>query len=204
MAAVTMKPAISETLPVSTIDWTSLIPLIGEANRGLSDYNGMLRHLPNAQMLLAPLTVQEAVLSSRIEGTLATMSEVLRFEAGETPVREARRQDIEETLNYRKAMEFAVASLERKPFHLNLLLALHRILLDSVRGQNKAPGHFRRIQNYIGERMGGSSPFASLLPNHSCFHKLSTTGRSTTMPKRKTLLCNWRWSMLSLSFCILF
>ncbi len=150
-----LPPAYPELLPIKSIDWDSLIPLLGQANRGLSDYNGMLRHLPNAQMLLAPLTVQEAVLSSRIEGTLATMSEVLRFEAGELPLRETRQRDIEEILNYREAMRHAVETLETKPFHLNLLLALHKILLSSVRGQNKAPGHFRRIQNFIGERIGG-------------------------------------------------
>ena len=163
-------PAIPGILPLTVIDWDSLIPLIGKANRALSEYNGMLRHLPNAQMLLAPLTVQEAVLSSRIEGTLATLSDVLRFDAGEIPGRETRREDIEEILNYRQAMRHATEVLEHKPFHLNLLLALHKILLNSVRGQNKAPGSFRRVQNYIGERVGGvesirfTPPEPQLLP----------------------------------------
>lgn len=149
------KPAIPEVLPLQSIDWESLVPSIGGANRSLADYNGMLRHLPNASMLLAPLTVQEAVLSSRIEGTLATMSEVLQFEAGELPAQEARRHDIEEILNYRDALDVARAELGHRPFSLNLLLRLHHVLLRGVRGQHKARGEFRRQQNYIGSVSGG-------------------------------------------------
>ncbi len=94
-------------------------------------------------------------MSSRIEGTLATMSEVLQFEAGELPENESRRHDIEEILNYRSALDAAMEELKTRPFNLNLLLALHRILLTSVRGQNKAPGEFRRQQNFVGSRIGG-------------------------------------------------
>ena len=149
-----LKPAIPIKLPLKTLDWASLIPEIGRANRSVADYNGMLRHLPNASMLLAPLTVQEAVLSSRIEGTLATMSEVLQFQAGEPPAGMARRDDIEEILNYRQALEVATKSLHKRPLNLNLLLQLHGILLSGVRGQNKARGEFRRQQNYIGSLAG--------------------------------------------------
>ena len=94
-------------------------------------------------------------MSSRIEGTVATMSEVLQFEAGDPPAREERRLDIEEILNYRSAVDAAVEELEKRPFSLNLLLKLHKLLLSSVRGHNKAPGRFRRQQNYIGSRVGG-------------------------------------------------
>jgi Fic family protein len=149
------KPATPESLPIRHLDWRALIPALGKANRSLADYNGMLRHLPNAAMLLAPLTVQEAVLSSRIEGTLATMSEVLQFEAGELPLQESKRQDIEEILNYRDALDVAKRELSHRPFSLNLLLKLHNILLQGVRGQNKARGEFRKQQNYIGSISGG-------------------------------------------------
>ena len=153
------KPATPIVLPIDgpfkLLDWSGLIPFMGRANRSLADYNGLLRHLPNASMLLAPLTMQEAVLSSRIEGTLATMSEVLQFEAGELPTREARRHDIEEILNYREALRVATRDLTRRPFSLNLLLELHRVLLDGVRGQGKARGEFRRQQNYIGSLHAG-------------------------------------------------
>ena len=58
--------------------------------------------------------------------------------------------DIQEIINYRRAIGYAVEELKNRPLCLNLILDLHRILLDSVRGRNKAPGEFRRIQNYIG------------------------------------------------------
>jgi Fic family protein len=151
-----MRPAIPKDLPLLTnSDWLALIPAMGRANRSLAEYNGMLRRLPNAHLLLSPLGLQEAVLSSRIEGTLATLSEVLQFEAGEPPGQQSRREDIEEILNYRSAVDAAMQELKKRPFSLNLLLKLHKILLSSVRGHNKAPGRFRRQQNYIGSRVGG-------------------------------------------------
>jgi Fic family protein len=151
-----VKPATAKSLPTLTEkDWLALIPAMSRANRALAEYNGRLHRLPNLDLLLSPLRLQEAVLSSRIEGTLATMSEVLQFEAGELPERESRRQDIEEILNYRMALDAAMHELKTRPFNLNLLLTLHRLLLQSVRGQNKTPGEFRRQQNYIGSRIGG-------------------------------------------------
>lgn len=162
------KPAIPAKLPIQALDWSRLIPFMGRANRSLADYNGMLRHLPNASMLLSPLTVQEAVLSSRIEGTLATMSEVLQFEAGESPAHESRRLDIEEILNYRDALGTATSELDRRPFSLNLLLKLHQILLRGVRGQHKARGEFRRQQNYIGSVTGGKETIRFTPPEWQC------------------------------------
>ncbi len=99
---------------------------------------------------MSPLTTQEAVLSSKIEGTQATLGEVLKFEAGEKPEQEARRQDIQEIINYRRALTTAEQELKTRPFNLNLLLRLHEILLQDVRGQNKARGQFRKAQNWIG------------------------------------------------------
>ncbi len=151
-----MRPSIPRDLPVlSNTDWLALMPTMVRAHRMLAEYNGMLRRLPNSDLLLSPLRLQEAVLSSRIEGTLATMSEVLQFEAGVIPERESRRHDIEEILNYRSALDAALVELQTRPFTLNLMLKLHKILLQSVRGHNKAPGEFRRAQNYVGSRVGG-------------------------------------------------
>jgi Fic family protein len=145
-----MKPCIPQPLPIKEVEWEPLIPLIGRANRALALYDGVLLGVPNPEVLLSPLTTEEAVLSSRIEGTQATLGEVYRFEAGEAPEKESRRQDIGEILNYRDAMREAEKALLTRPFNLNLLLRLHDILLDSVRGQNKARGHFRTDQNWIG------------------------------------------------------
>jgi Fic family protein len=145
-----MKPFVPQRLPIGEVQWEPLIPLIGRANRSLAHYGGVLYGVPNPNVLLSPLTTQEAVLSSRIEGTQATLGEVLRFEAGDEPEREERRIDIQEIINYRAALRHAEAELEKRPFNLNLLRKLHEALLDSVRGRNKARGQFRKIQNWIG------------------------------------------------------
>jgi Fic family protein len=145
-----MKPFVPQGLPIREIDWSSLIPLLGPANRTLALYQGILYGVPNPQVLLSPLTTQEAVLSSRIEGTQATLQEVLKFEAGADVAEESKRQDIQEIVNYRLALQTAERKLKKQPFNLNLLLELHEILLDSVRRRNKARGRFRTIQNWIG------------------------------------------------------
>lgn len=145
-----MKPFIPQKLPLKEVKWEPLIPLIGKANRSIASYDGVLYGVPNPDILLSPLTTQEAVLSSRIEGTQATLGEVLKFEAGEEPEQESRRLDIKEIINYRRALRRAEMELRTRPFNLNLLLELHAILLDSVRGRNKGRGKFRTTQNWIG------------------------------------------------------
>ncbi len=145
-----MEPCIPNKLPITTIKWEPLIPLIGSSNRALAYFNGILYGITNPDVLLSPLTTQEAVLSSRIEGTQATFGEVLKFEAGEAPERESRRQDIEEIINYRIAMKLAEEELQKRPFNLNLLKKLHQVLLTGVRGRDKARGQFRTTQNIVG------------------------------------------------------
>ena len=93
--------------PEQRLDWPQLIPFIGPAAAALARYDGMLSAIPNPRLLLAPLATREAVLSSRIEGTQATMGEVLEFEAGQEPESPERREDIREMLNYRAAMRRA-------------------------------------------------------------------------------------------------
>lgn len=110
----------------------------------------------NPHILLTPLTTQEAVLSSRIEGTQASLDDVLRYEAevGEPSEFEEREvppdiSDILEIINYRKAMASAVGELEKRPLCVNMIRDLHRILLTGVRGKNKNPGEIRNSQNWI-------------------------------------------------------
>jgi Fic family protein len=144
------KPFVPQHLPHDEVKWEPLIPLIGQANRALAHYDGILYGVPNPAVLLSPLTTQEAVLSSRIEGTQATLGDVLKFEAGEEPQLESRRLDIQEIVNYRQALKEAEQELKKRPFTLNLLLKLHGTLLDSVRGRDKGRGHFRTVQVWIG------------------------------------------------------
>ncbi|HPC83639.1 MAG TPA: Fic/DOC family N-terminal domain-containing protein [Thermoanaerobaculaceae bacterium] len=136
--------------PPRDMDWPRLIPLIGPAAAAVARYDGMLAAVPDPDILLAPLTTQEAVLSSRIEGTQATMGEVLEFEAGRDDVSPERREDIREVLNYRAAMREAERMLAELPLSQRVICRMHRVLLYGVRGHNKAPGEYRKIPNWIG------------------------------------------------------
>jgi len=145
-----MEPYIPDTLPLETIDWITHIPYIGKANAALARYDGILRGMVNPHILLSPMTTREAVLSSRIEGTQASLEDVLQYEADSkahlTPEKHA---DIQEILNYRTAMNTAVDYLQKRPLCTNMIRDLHRILLTSARGRDREPGKIRRIQNYI-------------------------------------------------------
>ena len=143
----------SGEFPPKELDWPRLIPLIGPANAALARYDGVLSSIPNAAILLSPLATQEAVLSSRIEGTQATMTEVLEFEADESAFDDPtgkKRGDIREVVNYRRAMHKSLELLETLPLSQRIIKEAHRVLLEGVRGRNRDPGEYRRIQNWIG------------------------------------------------------
>jgi Fic family protein len=153
---MSIKPIVPQKVPLREIDWVGLLPLIVEANRALAQYHGVLFGVPDPKILLSPMTTQEAVLSSKIEGTVTTLDKVLRYEAGEEIGEENKRQDIQEVINYRRALILAEKELNRQPFTLNMMLKLHEVLLDSVRGRDKGRGRFRTVQNWIG--LPGSTP----------------------------------------------
>lgn len=138
--------------PPPTLDWPQLIPLIGPANAAIARYAGLLQGIPNPNVLLSPMTVQEAVLSSRIEGTQATMGEVLELEAEGGPPDEStpKKADICEVLNYRAALHEASRLLETLPLSQRLVRETHRVLMQGVRGRSKDPGEYRRVPNWIG------------------------------------------------------
>jgi Fic family protein len=158
-----MQPYNPSTLPLTNIDYGRLISLVGEANARLAEYSGLLQGVVNPAVMLSPLTQQEAVLSSKIEGTQATVEEVLEHEAGQE-FDESKKVDIQEVLNYRKALMLSQESLkEGRHISLHLILQLHAILMDSVRGHNKSPGQFRVEQNWIG-RAGCAIEDATFVP----------------------------------------
>lgn len=157
-----MKPCIPDDLPLQNLEWQRLLPLTGRANAALARYDGMLQTLPNPAVLLAPITANEAVLSSRIEGTQATLDEVLEHEAGvETPAE--RQHDIAEVNNYRAAVRIAERMLQDRPLSLQFIRTLHQRLLQGVRGRDKTPGAFRTDQNWIG-RAGDPIEKARFIP----------------------------------------
>lgn len=144
------SPFKPETLPVKNIDWQSLISSLVAAHAEVARYDGLLESIPDAEILLSPLMTQEAVLSSKIEGTQATLEEVLEFEA-DPRITKGREADIEEVLNYRLSLSLAKDELKERPLCLNLIKRLHYTLLDGVRGRDKNRGEFRRTQNWIGK-----------------------------------------------------
>ena len=146
-----MDPFNPHTLPAADIDWEYFIPLIAEANRELARYDGLLQSIPNTEIILSPLTTQEAVLSSKIEGTQASLIEVLEFEAKKNK-NIPKYEDIEEVLNYRQTLNEATEKIkEGLPISLRLIRDMHRRLLQGVRGESSDRGNFRRIQNWIGK-----------------------------------------------------
>ncbi len=148
-----VKPYIPTALPFDILEWGSLVRLIGRVNAELARYDGVLQSIPSPLLLLSPMTTQEAVLSSKIEGTQANLREVMEYQAAPNVVGDIdgrKREDIQEIINYRAATDEAIARLEKRPLSLNLILGIHATLLNSVRGYNKARGKFRVSQNYIG------------------------------------------------------
>jgi len=142
----------SGAFPPREFDWPKLIPLLGPTAAAVARYDGILAAVPNPAVMLSPLTTQEAVLSSRIEGTQATFDEVLEFEAG-GPVAERspeRVADIHEVLNYRRALREAERMMAELPLCLRVVCAAHRLLMDGVRGHGTSPGELRRVPNWIG------------------------------------------------------
>ncbi|WP_457575783.1 Fic family protein [Desulfomarina sp.] len=143
------KPFTPQKLPLDDVAWESLLPGIIKANSTLARFDGLLENIQNPLLFLSPLMTQEAVLSSRIEGTQASLNDILEYEA--SPKRKKDNyDDIEEVINYRDALQYAERELENRPICLNLVKDIHSILLKGVRGQNKARGEFRKIQNWIG------------------------------------------------------
>ncbi|MBW7881954.1 MAG: Fic family protein [Caldilineaceae bacterium] len=157
-----MEPYTPDSLPLDQLDFRRLIQAVGRANAELARYDGLLQGLVNPGLMLSPLMTQEAVLSSRIEGTEASLDEVLEHEAGDTKTGE-KGKDIQEIINYRLALSLATEALADSPITLGLVRQMHKVLMSSVRGHNKAPGEFRKDQNWIG-RPGCTIEEATFVP----------------------------------------
>ncbi len=131
---------------------STLNALICEARTELGRYDGFLLSMYNRDILLSPLFTQEAVLSSRIEGTQSSLSEVLAFEAEQNnaEIPNEKRNDIIEILNYRRAMFEARDSLINIPLSQRIFKQAHKTLMEGARGQNKDPAYYRKIPVWIG------------------------------------------------------
>ena len=139
---------IPATLPPD-IEWTTpLVQALSEADRAVGQLAGEGGRLPNPHLLIRPFVRREAVLSSRIEGTQATLGELLAAEAGSRVERSP--DDLHEVANYVVALEHGMDRLASLPLSLRLVRELHARLMEGVRGNTATPGEFRRSQNWIG------------------------------------------------------
>lgn len=128
---------------------SQFIMVLSRADAALSELSGLGRHLPNPHLLIAPYVRREAVLSSRIEGTKASLSDLLRDEMGQH-AQGVQGEDVQEVRNYVAAMEHGLQRLKKLPLSLRLVREIHERLMKGVRGDRATPGEFRRSQNWIG------------------------------------------------------
>lgn len=131
---------------------------LSKADAALSELSGLGGQLPNPHLLISPYIKREAVLSSRIEGTKASLSDLLIDEIEDGQAR-APSDDVKEVRNYVRALEFGVQRLETLPLSLRLIREIHTELMEGVRGEKATPGEFRRSQNWIGP--AGSTPMTA-------------------------------------------
>ncbi len=141
---------VPNPLPPTNFTWNSeLVENLSAADRALGELAGIGRSLPNPLLLVRPFLRREAVLSSRIEGTQASLSDVLAYEAVQLPLFDAP-DDVIEVHNYVRALEYGLERMSSLPVSLRLIRELHGILLEGVRGEQFRAGEFRQGQNFIG------------------------------------------------------
>ncbi|ANK90558.1 MULTISPECIES: Fic family protein [Rhizobium] len=158
-----------DQFPPERIDANQLIMPIASASAALARYDQMLKGMHNSEILLAPLRNQEAVVSSRMEGTVSTLDEVLRYEAdreegGNEPEGHYRNEAIEVFL-YSRALTAAQRSIEQAaPLSSFLIKSAHKVLLGFGRGAHLSPGEFKVEQNYLADRMRRKVHFVPMRP----------------------------------------
>ncbi|MDC2825667.1 Fic family protein [Rodentibacter pneumotropicus] len=156
-----------DTFPPKDIDLTKVLSALLGATNAIARYDQMLKNMHNSEILLAPLRNQEAVISSRMEGTVSTMDEILQYEADypEDEYSSEVRTDIIETLLYQRTLKNAQKAMEEGyPLSKSLLKTMHQQLLSFGRGANKSPGQFKKEQNYIADTITRKILFVPISP----------------------------------------
>ncbi|AHG80839.1 Filamentation induced by cAMP protein Fic [Bibersteinia trehalosi USDA-ARS-USMARC-188] len=153
--------------PPEKIDLTQILSALLGATNAIARYDQMLKNMHNSEILLAPLRNQEAVISSRMEGTVSTMDEILQYEADypEDEYSADVRSDIIETVLYQRTLKNAQKAMEEGyPLSKSLLKTMHQQLLSFGRGANKSPGEFKKEQNYIADTLSRKILFVPISP----------------------------------------
>jgi Fic family protein len=142
--------------PPEQLDYKKCLAAIIKATDAVARYDQMLKNMHNSEILLAPLRNQEAVISSRMEGTISTMDEILQYEADhdeDTTESLNVRSEVIETILYQRALKAAQNAMEDGyPISQSLIKGIHQKLLSWGRGANKSPGQFKTEQNYLADR----------------------------------------------------
>lgn len=162
-----MVPYMAKKLPFKEeINYNKITKQLLSTNSSVSKFDGMLEEATiNKELFLNPLAKKEAVLSSKIEGTQATLTEFLEIEVedGKT-TSTSKYDDFVEILNYNKAIAYAEEELnDKNKITLWMIRNIHKILLDGARGKDKNPGEFRNDQNWIG-KPGSTIEEATFIP----------------------------------------
>jgi len=121
--------------------------LLSQADMALARLDGMGYFLPNADLFIAMYVRKEALLSSQIEGTQASLEDIFEYESGDKP---ENINDVAEVINYIRALNYGMDRLKTLPMSLRLIKEIHGVLMQGTRGGNKTPGEFRKTQNWIG------------------------------------------------------
>jgi len=155
--------------PPSELDYSKIIHLIIKATDAVARYDQMLKNMHNSEILLAPMRNQEAVISSRMEGTISTMDEILKYEADysdkDNSANSNVRSEVIETILYQRALISAQEAMEDGyPLSQSLLKGIHQKLLSFGRGASKSPGKFKNKQNYLADRLKKEILFIPISP----------------------------------------
>jgi len=150
--------------PKPSLDLTNLQVLLERASQAVGRLDGLTAILPDSELFLYMYIRKEALLSSQIEGTQSSLSDLLLYENAEAPGVPI--NDVQEVSNYVAAMEYGLKRLQSGfPFSMRLIKEIHGILMSGTRGGKKAPGEFRRTQNWIGGSRPGNAKFVPPPPD---------------------------------------
>jgi Fic family protein len=152
--------------PPQKLDYGVFIQELLKATDSLARFDQMLKNIPNNEILLAPLRNQEAVISSRIEGTISTMDEILEYEADDGVAGNAKvRTDVIETILYQRALKSAQNAIkDGYEFSPSFIKQMHQQLLFLGRGADKSPGEFKKEQNYLADKLKKTVGFVPISP----------------------------------------
>lgn len=157
-----------EKFPPHTLNYGQFIKPIIRATDAIARYDQMLKNMHNSEILLAPLRNQEAVISSRMEGTVSTMDEILKYEAdhdGESTTVNNVRSDVIETILYQRSLHSAQKAMEDGyELSQSLVKSIHQRLLSFGRGASKSPGLFKTEQNYLADKIKKQILFIPIRP----------------------------------------